>query len=222
MEPENEWFPRGASFSRDFFSGSMLNFWGVSHIDLGMTLQWSILGASHLTGDKVEGIWPNRIQPPPKQMSHEKKPGWLGLYRGWNPTQLYRDYFINHEIRIPINQPGKGGSDSSSSLDGAEVRPLIPGTGCLYEAHEVGLSSNDGGEFRDAPFLGRFAIFGREKWGMPQNHFFFVKGVLVIKGFLGFGWSNFPIGDCRKTPFRKLPVERCQVARDFWKCIFWS
>ena len=29
-----------------------------------------------------------------------------GLYRGRNPTQLYRDYFINHDIRIPINQPG--------------------------------------------------------------------------------------------------------------------
>ena len=24
-----------------------------------------------------------------------------GLYRGWKTTQLYRDYFINHEIRIP-------------------------------------------------------------------------------------------------------------------------
>ena len=29
---------------------------------------------------------------------------------GWNPTQLYRDYFINHEISIiPINQPGFNG-----------------------------------------------------------------------------------------------------------------
>ena len=27
--------------------------------------------------------------------------GYVGDY----PTQLYRDYFINHEIRIPINQP---------------------------------------------------------------------------------------------------------------------
>ena len=25
------------------------------------------------------------------------------------PTQLYRDYFISHEIRIPINQPGFNG-----------------------------------------------------------------------------------------------------------------
>ena len=30
MEPENGWFPRGASFSRDFFSDSMLNFEGVA------------------------------------------------------------------------------------------------------------------------------------------------------------------------------------------------
>ncbi len=41
--------------------------------------------------------------------SNEKRgPRWLvGLYRGlYQTTQLYRDYFINHEIRIPINQPG--------------------------------------------------------------------------------------------------------------------
>ena len=25
------------------------------------------------------------------------------------PTQFYEDYFINHEIRIPINQPGFNG-----------------------------------------------------------------------------------------------------------------
>ena len=39
-----------------------------------------------------------------------KKGSWFcwGLYRGCiNPTQVYRDYFINHEIRIriPMNQP---------------------------------------------------------------------------------------------------------------------
>ena len=37
-----------------------------------------------------------------------KKPSLVGLYTGRNPTQLYRDYFISHEIsriRIPINQP---------------------------------------------------------------------------------------------------------------------
>ena len=35
-------------------------------------------------------------------MSHEKRaPGWLG-YIGDYTTQLYGDYFINHEIRIPI------------------------------------------------------------------------------------------------------------------------
>ena len=31
-----------------------------------------------------------------------RAPGWLGrLYRGWNTTQWYRDYFINPEIMIP-------------------------------------------------------------------------------------------------------------------------
>ena len=30
MEPENDTIPKGISFSRDFFSGFMLNFWGVS------------------------------------------------------------------------------------------------------------------------------------------------------------------------------------------------
>ena len=32
MEPENGWFPKGISFSRDFFSGSMLNFSGVTQV----------------------------------------------------------------------------------------------------------------------------------------------------------------------------------------------
>ena len=30
----------------------------------------------------------------------KKIPSCLGLYRGWNPTQLYRDYFINHIIFV--------------------------------------------------------------------------------------------------------------------------
>ena len=35
-------------------------------------------------------------------ISEQWKKNWLvRLYRGWNPTQLYRDYFINHDIRIP-------------------------------------------------------------------------------------------------------------------------
>ena len=29
IEPEKWWFPKGISFSRDFCSGSMLDFWGV-------------------------------------------------------------------------------------------------------------------------------------------------------------------------------------------------
>ena len=35
--------------------------------------------------------------------------GSLGLYRGWNPTQLCGNYFINHDIRISINPPGFNG-----------------------------------------------------------------------------------------------------------------
>ena len=50
---------------------------------------------------------PKRI--PPKKTGgcdlklgeHCSKPRLVVLYRGWNPTQLYRDYFISHEIRIP-------------------------------------------------------------------------------------------------------------------------
>ena len=41
-----------------------------------------------------------------KQLSNEKKPGWLGYIGDFYTPQLYRDYFINHEIRIPINHPG--------------------------------------------------------------------------------------------------------------------
>ena len=41
-------------------------------------------------------------------MSNEKNTGYL-LYIGDYTTQLYGDYFINHEIRIPINQPGFNG-----------------------------------------------------------------------------------------------------------------
>ena len=37
-------------------------------------------------------------------LSSEKNPGYL-LYIGDYTTQLYGDYFINHEIRIPTNQP---------------------------------------------------------------------------------------------------------------------
>ena len=31
-----------------------------------------------------------------------KKPWLFRVYRGWNPAQLYGDYFINHEITIPL------------------------------------------------------------------------------------------------------------------------
>ena len=39
---------------------------------------------------------------PVTAVSHEKKGPWLFMvYRASKTTQLYRDYFINHEIRIP-------------------------------------------------------------------------------------------------------------------------
>ena len=38
----------------------------------------------------------------PPNWAVNKTPGCLGyVIRGWNPTQIYREYFINHEIRIP-------------------------------------------------------------------------------------------------------------------------
>ena len=54
IEPEKWWFPKGISFSRDFFSGSMLNFWGVSQkhgyhlltsitVNTSSNFHWSIL-----------------------------------------------------------------------------------------------------------------------------------------------------------------------------------
>ena len=43
--------------------------------------------------------------------SENRAPGCLGVYRGWNPSQLCGDYFINHEIRIPIQQPGFHGKE---------------------------------------------------------------------------------------------------------------
>ena len=38
-----------------------------------------------------------------------KNSGYLGYIGDENPTQLYGDYFITHEIRIPIKQPGFNG-----------------------------------------------------------------------------------------------------------------
>ena len=45
-----------------------------------------------------------RIPTSPFHMSNEKRsPGCLGYVKD-NTTQLYRNYFINHDIRIPIRQ----------------------------------------------------------------------------------------------------------------------
>ena len=45
-------------------------------------------------------------------MSNENNPGCL-VYIGDEilPSYIYRDYFISHEIRIPINQPGFNGKE---------------------------------------------------------------------------------------------------------------
>ena len=40
------------------------------------------------------------------EVSNEKNPWGFRVYRGWDPTQLCGDYFINHDIRILIKQPG--------------------------------------------------------------------------------------------------------------------
>ena len=37
-------------------------------------------------------------------MSNEKNRWLVGLYRGSQTTQVYREYFKNHEIRSPILQ----------------------------------------------------------------------------------------------------------------------
>ena len=56
-----------------------------------------------------EGFPPetNHMASSPPEFKQWKKGPWLFMvYRGWKPTQLYGDYFINHDIRIPINHPG--------------------------------------------------------------------------------------------------------------------
>ena len=45
---------------------------------------------------------------PPHASNEKRAPGFL-LYIGEYTTQLCGDYFINHEIRIPIKQPGFNG-----------------------------------------------------------------------------------------------------------------
>ena len=41
------------------------------------------------------------------KLSSVENPGWLFDIGDYVTTQLYRDYFINHDIRIPVfNQPG--------------------------------------------------------------------------------------------------------------------
>ena len=48
---------------------------------------------------------------PADHVNNEKKGPWLfSVYRGLcHYPVIFRDYFINHEVRIPINQPGFNG-----------------------------------------------------------------------------------------------------------------
>ena len=43
-----------------------------------------------------------------------KKRCWPRYCGGWNPTQWHGGYFINHEIRIPIKQPGDDSMESKA------------------------------------------------------------------------------------------------------------
>ena len=53
----------------------------------------------HNLGEKVSGVaqFEKHLA---DQLSSDENPGWLGNIRDYT-TQLYRDYFISHEIRIP-------------------------------------------------------------------------------------------------------------------------
>ena len=53
MEPENDAFQKGISFSRDFFSGSMLNFRGVVIEGEKITSSWMILLVQNLGQSEV-------------------------------------------------------------------------------------------------------------------------------------------------------------------------
>ena len=57
-----------------------------------------------------------------------KKPRLFRVYRGWNPTQLCEDYFINHEMNIPFKQPGP-------STSWKEFLPTVAGEGQLGAFH---------------------------------------------------------------------------------------
>ena len=51
------------------------------------------------------------------KLSSVENPGWLFDIGDYVTTQLYRDYFINHDIRIPVfNQPGFHGMSCHSRV----------------------------------------------------------------------------------------------------------
>ena len=62
-------------------------------------------------------------------VSSVQNPGWLGYIRDYT-TQLYRDYFISHDIRIPINQPGFNGMSTGfgSRCSGVLISTSVNGT----------------------------------------------------------------------------------------------
>ena len=65
---------------------------------------------------------------------HEQwpKPWLIAVYRGWNTTQLYRDYFISHEIRNLINQSGFHGMSTGFCSRGSHGLPIW-----FQKAHRV-------------------------------------------------------------------------------------
>ena len=71
-------------------------------------ISWTSVNARPKLGRRLE-FWVSSIALValvPQRMSNEKRaPGCLWYIVDYT-TQLYGDYFISHEIRIPINQPG--------------------------------------------------------------------------------------------------------------------
>ena len=65
----------------------------------------SLRGGAEATGGSPHG---GQVQGLDQQ--NRVAPSCLGYLLGMNVSnQLYRDYFINHEIRIPMNHPGFNG-----------------------------------------------------------------------------------------------------------------
>ena len=99
----------------------------------------------------------------------------------------------------------------------AEVRPLIPGTGCLYEATKWE-SSNDGGEFRDAVF-GTFRNFWAWKMRDAPKPFLY-KGGFGNQVFLGFWVKQFSNEGLSKNSLSKTTRWAMSGRQGFLKMYF--